>query len=65
MIDSKTHLIAGLDADYEMTGKVYNKYHIVGDFFEIPKSSYSDNCYIKIEGGPSENWQMEYTFYYV
>lgn len=65
MIDSKTHLIAGLNPDYEMTGKVYNNYHIVGDFFEVPKSAYSDNCYLKIEGGASENWQLGYTFYYV
>lgn len=65
VIDSRTHLISGLTVDEELSGKVYNKYHIVGDFFEIPKSSYKDNLYLKIESGVSGTWKLEYKFYYV
>lgn len=63
-IDSKTHLISGLSKG-EKTGYIFNRNHIVGDFFEIPKGSYSDGYIIKIVGGNRESWHMEYTYYYV
>lgn len=69
VIDSRTHLISGLDADQKLSGRVYNKYHISGDFFEIPKSAYNDELYLKIESYNNESmsgtWKMEYKFYYV
>ena len=36
MIDSKTHLIEGLDENFEKTGHLYNKYIDTGDFFDAP-----------------------------
>ena len=36
MIDSKTHLIEGLDENFEKTGNLYNKYIDTGDFFDAP-----------------------------
>ena len=65
IIDSHTHLIEGLTVDKKLSGKVYNKYHIAGDFFEIPKSNYEDNLYLKIESSASGTWELEYKFYYV
>lgn len=65
IINSHTHLISGLTVNEKLSGKVYNKYHIIGDFFEIPKSSYKDNLYLKIESGASGTWKLEYKFYYV
>ena len=35
-IDMKTHLIEGLDASYNKTGNLYNKYIESGDFFLVP-----------------------------
>lgn len=35
-INSKTHLIEGLDKDFERTGNLYNKYITTGDFFDAP-----------------------------
>jgi hypothetical protein len=63
-IDSKTHLISGL-CQGEKTGDVFNKYHVVGDFFEIPKSKYEDGYVIEIIGGDPKDWRVEYTYYYV
>ena len=65
VIDSYTHLISGLNEDKKLSGKVYNKYHIAGDFFEIPKSKHEDQLYLKIENGVSGTWKLEYKFYYV
>lgn len=65
LIDSKLHLISGLNEKGEKTGDVFNRYHIVGDFFEIPKCSYSDGYVIEVIGDQLNNWSMEYTYYYV
>lgn len=35
-IDSKTHLIEGLDKNYKKTGYLYNRYITSGDFFLLP-----------------------------
>lgn len=65
LIDSKVHLISGLNEEGEKTGFVFNRYHVVGDFFEIPKCSYADGYVIEVVGGNLSNWSMEYTYYYV
>ena len=36
VIDSKTHLVEGLNADFKKTGHLYNKYIKSGDFFDAP-----------------------------
>ena len=36
LINSYTHLIEGLDANKEKSGKLYNEYIIDGDFFSPP-----------------------------
>lgn len=36
LINTKTHLIEGLDNNFEKTGHLYNKYIISGDFFDLP-----------------------------
>lgn len=36
LINSKTHLIEGLDENKQKTGHLYNKFTDVGDFFEAP-----------------------------
>ena len=35
-IDSRTHLVEGLDSYYEKTGTLYNEYISYGDFFLLP-----------------------------
>ena len=65
IIDSRTHLISGVTKNGELSGQVYNKYHIAGDFFEVPKSTYDDNYHLKVESGASGVWKLEYKIYYV
>jgi hypothetical protein len=36
LINSKTHLIEGLNSDFKKTGHLYNKYIYTGDFFDAP-----------------------------
>ena len=36
VIDSKTHLVEGLDENFNKTGVLYNKYIDTGDFFDAP-----------------------------
>lgn len=36
LINSKTHLIEGLDKDFNKTGYLYNKFITTGDFFGVP-----------------------------
>lgn len=36
LIDSKTHLVEGLDKNLKKTGHLYNKFITAGDFFEAP-----------------------------
>lgn len=67
-VDSRIHLITGLNDDEEYTRNVYNKYHIKGDFFEIPQSSLADGLTLDITVSDSEqggDWKVEYKFYYV
>lgn len=55
MIDSKTHLIEGLDANFNKTGVLFNKYIDKGDFFNMPVGvSYfsTHNITEKIEATP-------------
>lgn len=35
-IDGRTHLIEGLDSEYQKTNTLYNRYIISGDFFSLP-----------------------------
>ena len=35
-IDSRTHLIEGLDSNYKKTGTLYNRFITTGDFFLLP-----------------------------
>lgn len=69
VIDSRTHLISGMTVDQRNSGRIYNKFHINGDFFDIPKSKYEDGLYLKIENNDNGNmngtWKLEYKFYYV
>lgn len=65
VIDSRTHLISGITENGELSGQVYNKYHIAGDFFEVPKSTYTNKLCLKIESGASGAWNLEYKIYYV
>lgn len=48
-IDSRTHLIEGLDNDFKKTGKLYNQYIIAGDFFTLPigKNEFTTNVACK------------------
>ena len=39
MIDTKTHLIEGLDSRYEKTGNLYNRFLVEGDFFNLATGS--------------------------
>ena len=69
-IDSKTHLISGLTVENQLSGNVYNKYHIKGDFFDIPQCSISDEIILQLSqnsnsNGESGTWSVEYSFYYV
>ena len=67
-VDSRIHLITGLNDDEEYTRNVYNKYHIKGDFFEIPQSSLADGLTLDItvsDGEQGGDWKVEYKFYYV
>ena len=34
VIDSRTHLVEGLNKNFEKTGNLYNKYITSGDFFD-------------------------------
>ena len=36
LINSKTHLVEGLDENFEKTGNLYNKFITTGDFFSAP-----------------------------
>ena len=36
LINSKTHLIEGLNSNFKKTGRLYNKYIDTGDFFDAP-----------------------------
>lgn len=44
-IDSKTHLIEGLDENYKKTGMLYNRFITSGDFFLLPvgKNTFTTN----------------------
>ena len=35
-IDMKTHLIEGMNASFEKTGNLYNRFILSGDFFSVP-----------------------------
>lgn len=40
LIDSKTHLIDGLDVNFNKTGNLYNRFVMSGDFFDMPLGKY-------------------------
>jgi serine/threonine protein kinase len=65
LIESKLHLLSGINEKGEKTGDVFNRYHVVGDFFEIPKCSYEDGYVIEVIGSDLSDWKLEYTYYYV
>lgn len=65
VIDSCTHLISGIDDKGQLTGNVYNKYHINGDFFSLPEAGYEDGMSLLITGEKSGKWQAEYVIYYI
>lgn len=65
VIDSRTHLISGIDKSGKLSGQVYNRYHITGDFFEVPKAAYEDKYHLKVESSVSGTWKLEYKIYYV
>lgn len=51
-IDTKTHLIEGLDENFVKTGNLYNKFITTGDFFSLPIGAYyvgSNVAFEKIE----------------
>lgn len=45
-INTKTHLIEGLDRNYEKTGTLYNSQIIAGDFFNLPLGQNKLSSYI-------------------
>jgi hypothetical protein len=55
LINSKTHLIEGLDENKQKTGHLYNKFINTGDFFEAPLGRtrfISDATFDKVEYTP-------------
>ena len=55
MLDSKTHLIEGLDENFNKTGHLYNKYIDTGDFFDAPlgrTNFYSETTFYKMQYTP-------------
>jgi hypothetical protein len=45
-INSRLHLIEGIDVNGKSTGKLYNQHIDSGDFFDIPVSSTKDEFYL-------------------
>ena len=63
-INSKLHLLEGLNEDGELSGKVYNKYILEGDFFNLPKT---DTCQLlTYQSGNLSNYDVsiEYDYLY-
>lgn len=48
-IDTRTHLIEGLDQTFAKTGNLYNKFKTTGDFFELPVGVYKIDSNIDFE----------------
>lgn len=48
-IDTKNHLIEGLDSDFNKTGFLYNKFITTGDFFPLPVGNYRINSTVEYE----------------
>lgn len=51
-IDTRTHLIEGLDAEMKKTGNLYNKFITSGDFFQLPVGVHyirSNTAFEKVE----------------
>lgn len=48
-IDTKSHLIEGLDEDFKKTGNLYNKFNDSGDFFLLPVGTYNISSNVEFE----------------
>lgn len=48
-IDTRNHLIEGLDKDFNKTGNLYNKFITSGDFFSLPVGIYYIDSNVEFE----------------
>ena len=64
-INSKLNLIEGINEEGEITGTIYNKYLISGDFFKIPVLEELTLIPIKFENGTPSNFRGEIDYQYL
>lgn len=64
-INSKLNLIEGINEKGEITGTIYNKYLISGDFFKIPVLEEPNLIPIIFEGGAPSDFKGEIDYQYL
>jgi hypothetical protein len=64
VIDSKIKLIKGIDSNGKITGSVYNKNIVKGDFFKIPADRSLISEYATDENGEKVNYVDSYLLSY-
>ena len=64
-INSKLNLIEGINEKGEITGTIYNKYLISGDFFKIPVLEELTLIPIKFEGSAPSGFKGEIDYQYL
>ena len=64
--NSKLHLLEGVNASGAITGKVYNKYIVAGDFFDIPTSLQDQYLIITLTSslGGNNTFTVNYNYLY-
>ena len=65
-INTKLNLIEGINSEGQVTGTLYNKYLIAGDFFKIEKSEELELLSFIWEGAPPDNFNgiIDYQYLY-
>lgn len=64
VIDSKIKIIKGIDENGKLTGRQYNKYKILGDFFKIPTTEDEEEYFI-IKVDAELPFEIDYKHHYI